>query len=66
MKPEPQSEEADCQHLLTANPLLAEYDEHRPTDEQVNMQATLPHHLDDHGSQVEDIAGTGEVETFGG
>lgn len=66
MKPANLSDDSGCQHLLTANPLMADYDEHRPTDEQVNMQATLPHHLDAHGSQVEDIAGTGEVEALGG
>jgi hypothetical protein len=56
----------DCNHLLTSNPLLDDYDEHRPTDEQVSMQGTLGHHLDSHGSNVEDIAGTGEVDSLGG
>ncbi len=66
MKPANPPEDCRDQHLLAANPLMADYDEHRPTDEQINMRGTLPHHLDSHGSQVEDIAGTGEVETFGG
>jgi hypothetical protein len=36
------------------------------TEDQVNMRATVPQRLDSHGSKVEDIAGTGEVDAQGG
>lgn len=42
------------------------YVDHRPTEEQVCMCATIPHHIDDHGSMIEDLAGTGEIDGFGG
>jgi hypothetical protein len=37
-----------------------------PTDEQVNMQQTVPQHVDDHFSKVQDQAGTGEPDALGG
>ena len=36
------------------------------TEDQVNMRATLPQRLDSHGSKVEEMAGTGEVDAQGG
>jgi hypothetical protein len=39
---------------------------HVPTDEQVNMQQTVPQHVDDHFSKVQDQAGTGEPDALGG
>jgi len=40
--------------------------EHRPTEEQVDMEDTVPQHVDDHGTKVEDKAGTGEHDSKGG
>lgn len=37
-----------------------------PTEEQVNIQKTLPHHVDDHYSKVQEQAGTGEEDALGG
>src|SRR5690348_6431112 len=36
------------------------------TENQVNMDATVPQHVDDKGTRVEDIAGTGEHDSLGG
>ena len=36
------------------------------TEDQVDMAATLPEHSDDHGTKVEDEAGTGEIDSLGG
>ena len=37
-----------------------------PTDDMVNMQGTVPQHVDKHFSKVEDKAGTGEPDALGG
>jgi hypothetical protein len=39
---------------------------HRPTEEQVNMRAALPQRIDSHGSKIEELAGTGKVDSQGG
>ena len=36
------------------------------TEDEVDMAATLPQHSDDHGTKVEDEAGTGEIDSLGG
>ena len=36
------------------------------TEDQVNVRATVPQRIDGHGSNVEDIAGTGETDAAGG
>ena len=36
------------------------------TEDQVNMQGTVGHHIDRNGTNVEDIAGTGEIDSPGG
>lgn len=36
------------------------------TESQVKMDATVPQHVDDKGTRVEDIAGTGEHDSLGG
>ncbi|MBI4906185.1 MAG: hypothetical protein HY820_21300 [Acidobacteria bacterium] len=38
------------------------------TDEDchVCMRLTIPQHIDCHGTKIEDLAGTGEMETLGG
>lgn len=36
------------------------------TEDEVNMRATVPEDIDRHGSNVEDIAGTGEQDASGG
>jgi hypothetical protein len=36
------------------------------TEEDVNMADTVPQHMDDGGTKVEDIAGTGEHDSQGG
>ena len=36
------------------------------TESQVNMADTVPQHTDDHGTKIEDIAGTGEHDSLGG
>ena len=41
-------------------------DEVRATEDQVNMRAALPHRIDCHGSKVEELAGTGVLDTQGG
>jgi len=39
---------------------------HTPTEELVNMRATLPERIDSHGSKVEELAGTGVIDAQGG
>lgn len=39
---------------------------HRPTEEQVNMRAALPQRVDCRGTKIEDLAGTGKVDSQGG
>jgi hypothetical protein len=36
------------------------------TDEAVNMADTVPQHVDDRGTSIEDIAGTGKHDSLGG
>jgi hypothetical protein len=36
------------------------------TEDQVNMQATLPERVDHRGTKVEDLAGTGVADALGG
>jgi hypothetical protein len=36
------------------------------TEENVNMDDTVPQHVDDKGTKVEDIAGTGKHDSLGG
>ncbi len=36
------------------------------TEDQVNMQATLPQRIDYRGTKIEDVAGTGQHDTLGG
>jgi hypothetical protein len=36
------------------------------TDEAVNMADTVPQHVDDKGTSIEDIAGTGKHDSLGG
>lgn len=38
----------------------------RPTEEYVCMQLTVPHHIDNVGTNVEEQAGTGECDAPGG
>lgn len=38
----------------------------KTTEELVCMRATVPQHWDDHGSKLEDLAGTGECDSLGG
>lgn len=38
----------------------------KPTEEMVNMQQTVPHHIDNRGTIPEDKAGTGDPESLGG
>lgn len=35
-------------------------------EDHVCMRATIPQHIDDHFSKVEDMAGTGECDSLGG
>jgi hypothetical protein len=37
-----------------------------PTEEQVDMKATVPQHSDNFGTKIEDLAGTGEQDSQGG
>jgi len=37
-----------------------------PTEEQVDMQATVPQHFNREGTKIEDLAGTGEQDAPGG
>ncbi|MGB9455010.1 MAG: DUF302 domain-containing protein [Bryobacteraceae bacterium] len=39
---------------------------HKPTEDQVNMRAALPQRVDCHGTKIEDLAGTGEIDSQGG
>ena len=36
------------------------------TEDQVNMRATLPQRIDCHGTKVEELAGTGVLDSPGG
>src|SRR4051794_32305208 len=36
------------------------------TEDEVNMADTVPQHVDDHGTKIEDIAGTGKHDSMGG
>ncbi len=38
----------------------------KPTEEMVNVRATVPHHIDNRGTMVEEQAGTGDPESLGG
>lgn len=40
--------------------------EETPTEELINVNLTVPHHIDGKGTMVEDKAGTGEPESLGG
>jgi hypothetical protein len=37
-----------------------------PTEDKMAMGATIPQHIDDKGTKVEDEAGTGENDALGG
>jgi hypothetical protein len=39
---------------------------HPATEDQVNMRATLPQRIDCHGTKVEELAGTGVLDSPGG
>jgi len=39
---------------------------HKATEEQVNMRASLPQRVDCLGTKIEDLAGTGELDSQGG
>jgi len=39
---------------------------HKATEEQINMRAALPQRVDCHGTKIEDLAGTGNVDSQGG
>lgn len=39
---------------------------HTPTEDQVNMRAALPQRVDCRGTKIEDLAGTGAVDSQGG
>jgi hypothetical protein len=39
---------------------------HRPTEEEVDMRATVPQRTDRKGTKIEDLAGTGEQDSPGG
>ncbi len=41
-------------------------EEHRPTEEEVDMKDTVPQHTDNKGTKIEDLAGTGEQDSQGG
>jgi len=49
----------------TAHPRHGE-DEHRATEDQINMRAALPQRIDCHGTKVEEMAGTGVHDAQGG
>jgi len=36
------------------------------TEDQVDMADTVPQHTDQHGTKIEDLAGTGEHDSLGG
>jgi hypothetical protein len=36
------------------------------TEDQVDMKGTVPQHVNDKGTKIEDIAGTGEIDSQGG
>ena len=40
--------------------------EHPATEEQINMRAALPQRIDCHGTKVEELAGTGVIDSQGG
>jgi uncharacterized protein (DUF302 family) len=39
---------------------------HKSTEDQVNMRAALPQRVDCHGTKIEDLAGTGNIDSQGG
>ncbi len=41
-------------------------EEHKPTEEQVDMKDTVAQHSDNKGTKLEDLAGTGEQDSKGG
>ena len=36
------------------------------TELEMNLRDTIPQRIDDHGSKVEDLAGTGDYDALGG
>jgi hypothetical protein len=41
-------------------------DDHRSTEEEVDMKDTVPQRTDQVGTKIEDLAGTGEQDSQGG
>jgi uncharacterized protein (DUF302 family) len=39
---------------------------HKSTEEQINMRMALPQRVDRHGTKIEELAGTGAMDTQGG
>ncbi|MBI3681692.1 MAG: hypothetical protein HY235_15025 [Acidobacteria bacterium] len=58
--------EEKAQLLLAPGRSRKQYSSHVPTEELVDMKATVPQRIDSHGSKVEDTAGTGEYDAPGG
>jgi hypothetical protein len=38
----------------------------RSTEEQMNLRGTIPPRVDDRGSKIEELAGTGQIDSPGG
>jgi len=53
---------------MPANPAIVERKpvDHRPTEEEVDMRDTVPQRNDRKGTKIEDLAGTGEIDSAGG
>jgi uncharacterized protein (DUF302 family) len=58
-------EEAAQAHL-TASGTASERFDTQTTEDQVNMRAALPQRIDSHGTEVEELAGTGAHDAQGG
>jgi hypothetical protein len=55
---------------MPVDPAIAELErratDHRPTEEEVDMRDTVPQRNDRKGTKIEDLAGTGEIDSAGG
>ncbi len=47
-------------------PIAAHPEDCTDTECLVCMRLTIPQHIDNHGSKIEDMAGTGECDALGG
>ena len=66
MVPNSPTNEANIPLLLPDKSVGKQHESETENDEHMCMRGTIPQHIDDHFSKVEDLAGTGECDALGG